>query len=230
MGIFRKKKTLKVSEIKKKRKHTDLSLEEKHVLWNDRWQRDDFDPPWNLREFPAWIEHIIDNRQILPGASILDIGCGSGFLSAELSRRGFSLTGFDFSDTAVKRALERFGETEGVLKFFTADATKELPFQDQYDIAIDRGTLHTIPMENREGYANIISNTLKSGGVLFIMYAAKIARKLPGETDSSSADKLKSHILDHFSEKLDLIDLREQELQTWEGENEKAYLIELRKM
>lgn len=230
MGIFRKKKALKVSEIKKKRKHTDLNLEEKHVLWNDRWQRDDFDPPWNLREFPAWIEHIIDNRQILPGASILDIGCGSGYLSAELCRRGFCLTGFDFSDAAVKKAIGNFGETEGVLNFYTADATKDLPFQGQFEAAIDRGTLHTIPPENCEGYAKTISSRLKSGGILFILYADRIARKLPGDPDITSADKLKSHILDLFSEKLDLIDFRDQELQTWEGENEKAYLVKLRKL
>jgi SAM-dependent methyltransferase len=230
MGIFRRKKSLNINEIKQKRKHEDLNLEEKHLLWNDRWQRDDFDPPWNLREFPDWIERIVDNGQIPPGANILDIGCGSGYLSAELCRKGFNLTGFDFSEEAIKRAIENFGQIEGRLDFYTADATKELPFEGQFEAAIDRGTFHTIPPENYEDYAKFISRRIKSGGVLFIMYADRIARNLPGEAESNSADKLKSHILDHFSEKLDLIDFRVQELKTWEGENEKAYLIELRKL
>jgi len=42
-----------------------------------------------------------------PYGEALDLGCGSGFWSVELARRGWQLTGVDFVPKALRRARER---------------------------------------------------------------------------------------------------------------------------
>ena len=37
------------------------------------------------------------------GKKILDIGCGSGYLSLELARDGFEVTGVDISEKCIKK-------------------------------------------------------------------------------------------------------------------------------
>ena len=51
-----------------------------------------------------FIENEINsNKQI----QILDIGCGTGRHSIELSKRGYQLTGIDLSDTMLNKAREK---------------------------------------------------------------------------------------------------------------------------
>ncbi len=70
-----------------------------------------------------------------PGASILDVGCGTGRHAIELTRRGFQVTGLDLSEgmLAVGRAnaLEAGVEVEWV----QADATA-FTFDRQFDAAL----------------------------------------------------------------------------------------------
>lgn len=48
-------------------------------------------------------------KHLLPGAKILDLGCGSGRDICEFKRRGFQVEGLDASEELVKLALERTG-------------------------------------------------------------------------------------------------------------------------
>jgi len=41
------------------------------------------------------------------GKRLLDVGCGIGAIALELQKRGFQVTGVDFSEVAVNRCLER---------------------------------------------------------------------------------------------------------------------------
>lgn len=55
-----------------------------------------------------------------PAGEALDIGCGTGDLAVKLAKRGYTVTGLDLSDVAIKKAGERSVEA-GV-----ADKTKFL--------------------------------------------------------------------------------------------------------
>lgn len=69
------------------------------------------------------------------GASILDAGCGEGFLTDYLARRDPSLrlTGVDMSSEAIAYAEERFGERA---RFRTGNVYK-LPFSDNsFDVVL----------------------------------------------------------------------------------------------
>lgn len=66
---------------------------------------------------------------------ILDIGCGTGRHSIELSKRGYTITGIDLSDSQLARAREK-AEKQGVnIDLLKYDA-RELPFENEYDLVI----------------------------------------------------------------------------------------------
>jgi ubiquinone/menaquinone biosynthesis C-methylase UbiE len=60
------------------------------------------------------------------GASVLDVGCGSGEFSAELARAGAAVTGIDVAEAALARARRRH---DG-LEFRLISSDGPLPFDD----------------------------------------------------------------------------------------------------
>ena len=66
---------------------------------------------------------------------ILDVGCGTGRHSIELSKRGYSLTGIDLSETQLKRAREKAGDEKLIIDFQQQDA-RNLTFNNEFDVAI----------------------------------------------------------------------------------------------
>lgn len=66
---------------------------------------------------------------------ILDIGCGTGRHSIELTRRGYQVTGVDLSESQINRAKEKADEQKLKIDFFQGDA-RNLPFNEEFDIAL----------------------------------------------------------------------------------------------
>jgi len=66
---------------------------------------------------------------------ILDIGCGTGRHSIELSKRGYDLVGIDLSESLLKRAKEKTIEQNLQIVFQKHDA-RNLPFLRQFDSVI----------------------------------------------------------------------------------------------
>ncbi len=50
------------------------------------------------------VDFILDELSVPAGASILDVGCGTGRHSIELARRGYDVTGLDLSAQMLARA------------------------------------------------------------------------------------------------------------------------------
>lgn len=67
--------------------------------------------------------------------SILDVGCGTGRHSIELTKRGYRLTGIDFSDAQLNKAKEKAKMENLNIDFLNHDA-RNLPFANQFDVAI----------------------------------------------------------------------------------------------
>ncbi len=67
--------------------------------------------------------------------NILDVGCGTGRHSIELSRRGYSLTGIDLSESLLNKAREKARQNNLRIHFMRCDA-RNLPFAGEFDAAI----------------------------------------------------------------------------------------------
>ena len=74
---------------------------------------------------------IANNKQI----GILDIGCGTGRHSIELTKRGYNVMGIDLSETQLNRAKEKAAEQKLQIDFQVQDA-RHLPFANEFDAAI----------------------------------------------------------------------------------------------
>jgi 2-polyprenyl-3-methyl-5-hydroxy-6-metoxy-1,4-benzoquinol methylase len=68
-------------------------------------------------------------------ARILDIGCGTGRHSIELSQRGYAVTGVDLSASQLTRAKEKAEAQNLRIAFRKCDA-RDLSFRNEFDLAI----------------------------------------------------------------------------------------------
>ena len=66
---------------------------------------------------------------------IIDIGCGTGRHAIELSKRGYSVTGIDLSESMLARAQEKALKNNLKINFLKCDA-RNLPFNQEFDVAI----------------------------------------------------------------------------------------------
>lgn len=112
-----------------------------------------------------FIEKEIDRDKSL---KVLDIGCGTGRHSIELTKRGYSVTGIDLSESQLKRAREKAKEQGLAIDFQKHDA-RDLPFKGEFDLAIMLCEGGFSLMETDEMNYEILKNaakTLKNKGKL----------------------------------------------------------------
>jgi len=63
---------------------------------------------------------------------ILDLACGHGRHAIELAKRGYNITGLDYSDYLLSVARERAEKEKVKINFIKGDM-RELPFEDEFD-------------------------------------------------------------------------------------------------
>ena len=92
---------------------------------------------------------------------IIDIGCGTGRHSIEFSKRGYSITGIDLSESLLEKAREKASQSGLQIDFLRHDA-RNLPFESQFDAAIMMCEGGFPLMETDEMNFEILKNVSKS--------------------------------------------------------------------
>jgi 2-polyprenyl-3-methyl-5-hydroxy-6-metoxy-1,4-benzoquinol methylase len=92
---------------------------------------------------------------------IIDIGCGTGRHSIELSKRGYSVTGIDLSESLLEKAVEK-AKQNGLLIDFKKHDARNLPFENEFDVAIMLCEGGFPLMETDEMNFEILKNVAKS--------------------------------------------------------------------
>jgi SAM-dependent methyltransferase len=104
-----------------------------------------------------------------PGGLFLDAGCGVGYHSLALARRGYRCVGVDISETILTTAranAERMGLSDRVT--FECHSLERLPFADgTFDAVHCRGVLMHIP--KWEAALAELCRVLKPGGKLLLL-------------------------------------------------------------
>jgi ubiquinone/menaquinone biosynthesis C-methylase UbiE len=96
------------------------------------------------------------------GGAILEVAPGPGFLSVELARRGFSVTGLDISRTFVGLARAN-AEKAGVAARFELGNASAMPFADaSFDFLVSRAAFKNFC--DPEGALAEMRRVLKPGG------------------------------------------------------------------
>jgi 2-polyprenyl-3-methyl-5-hydroxy-6-metoxy-1,4-benzoquinol methylase len=109
-----------------------------------------------------------------PGARILDVGCGSGWLCEYFARFGYDVTGIDISADLIEMARDRlnrvpFGlDHENGLKFrFLVHDIEQAALAQTFDAIICYDALHHF--EDEHAVLRNVSAMLENGGQLFVL-------------------------------------------------------------
>jgi 2-polyprenyl-3-methyl-5-hydroxy-6-metoxy-1,4-benzoquinol methylase len=98
------------------------------------------------------------------GASILELGCGSGLDAAEMERLGFNVTPTDGSPSMAAIASEKLGRKIEVLRF------EDVNSEGQYDAVVACASLLHVPIQGLPQALQRIWTSLKPGGWHFASF------------------------------------------------------------
>ncbi len=92
-----------------------------------------------------WLDLLARNVNPKRAARILDVGCGTGFLSLLLAEQGHTVTGIDLSPEMRVKAAEKAKKAELDITFLPGDAENP-PFpQQSFDVIVSRHVVWTLP-------------------------------------------------------------------------------------
>jgi SAM-dependent methyltransferase len=121
------------------------------------------------------------------GARILDLCCGYGRHSLELSRRGYEVLGLDLSEIFLHMAREEAG-AEGLKVDFVRADMRHIPFKEKFDAVINIYTSFGYFEDEEENQAvlNEVCRVLKKGGRFLFDSANK--GHFPGKFKRTAVD------------------------------------------
>lgn len=101
------------------------------------------------------------------GKKILDYGCGDGFYSAYLHKKGASVVGLDISQKMIDFAKYNYQKDNNGISFFLTDGTNLKFESDYFDYIISSLVLqHVVDEKILSNLFNEFSRTLKENGEL----------------------------------------------------------------
>ena len=137
--------------------------------------------PWaDLKPNPNLLEWL--DRQSTDGAakSALVVGCGLGDDAEELARRGFAVTAFDVSRSAVAMARRRFPAS--AVDYAVADLfCPPTGWTEGFDLVQEAYTLQVLPAELRRCAVERICSFVAPGGILLVIARGRDDDQAAGE-------------------------------------------------
>ena len=113
--------------------------------------------------------------ELVPGAHIMDAGCGSGRDTKAFLQRGYVVTAFDGSPQMARIASAYTGQKCHALRF------QEIQFPEKFDGVWACASLLHVPKCEMEDVLRRLVTALKPGGIMYICF-------IEGEGESISAD------------------------------------------
>jgi SAM-dependent methyltransferase len=123
--------------------------------------------PWaSLAPHPALVAWL-DQQHRCPAAAALVIGCGYGDDAEELSRRGYRVTAFDISSTAIAKCRQRFPDSAvdyRVVSLFRLPET----WREAFHLVVEIRTLQSLALDRRADAVRAIAQTVAPGGIVWL--------------------------------------------------------------
>jgi len=121
------------------------------------WDPDDYDEGHEfVHEYGRDLLTHLDPQ---PGDSVLDLGCGTGHLSAEIAECGADVLGIDAAPDMVDQATEQYPD----VRFERADMREYVP-GESFDAVFSNAALHWVPAADHDAVLETVANALDEGG------------------------------------------------------------------
>jgi SAM-dependent methyltransferase len=124
--------------------------------------------PWDTGVTPP---EVVEEVSAMEPGRALDLGCGTGTNVLWLAQHGWTATGVDRSATAIESARRKADWTAGAM-FAEGDVTRlaELKVDGPFDLVLDIGCFHGVPVRRRDAYVREATRVARSGA-LMLMFA-----------------------------------------------------------
>jgi cyclopropane fatty-acyl-phospholipid synthase-like methyltransferase len=121
------------------------------------------DVPWDHDDPPPEVIQLA--TELTPGRA-LDLGCGHGRAALHLARLGWTVDGVDFVAEAIEEARRRASSAglQNRARFHIGDVTDLSDLTGPYDLAIDVGCSHRLPLPKLERMHDELLRVLSSTG------------------------------------------------------------------
>ncbi len=155
---------------------TDNSGEDAVTRWNTQEFEelyasvgDDLDQvPWARLAPNAKLVEWLDGQE--PGGRALVVACGFGDDAEELARRGYEVTAFDLSETAIAWCHKRFPESTVDYRVADLLATE---WEQAFDLVVELYTVQSLPPADRRRVLAAVAAPVAPGGRLFVRCFAR---------------------------------------------------------
>jgi SAM-dependent methyltransferase len=129
--------------------------------WNRRWAGE------RAHASSAPSEFLVAETEALPPGRALDVACGAGRNAVWLARRGWRVTGVDFSDVALRAARDLAASVGVEVEWIEADAVTWIPPRRAYDLV----TVMYLQLPARERRAALghAADAVGPGGTLLVV-------------------------------------------------------------
>lgn len=148
--------------------YAEGAAEEADIPWAD------FEPNPNLVEW-------LDQTSLSPrDTRALKVGCGLGDDVEELADRGFDVTAFDISPTAIEWCRERFPDSEATYLVSDLFAAPRQWIR-AFDFVLESYTLQVLPPKKRRRALPIIADFVGPSGTLLVICRGRDPEEPEGE-------------------------------------------------
>ena len=179
---------------------TTPRIESQRAFYEDRWRAYGFANRLKLERCVAILEGLAATRFYQP--KILDLGCGTGWLSGMVGNFG-PTTALDLSSVAVEDAALKHPQVQ----FIQADVLNWEHGTEQFDVVISQEVIEHV--EDQRAYIQVANRMLRRGGYLILTTPnARTLNAMPEEQRDSwsqqpienwvSISELRKLLNDHF--------------------------------
>ena len=125
---------------------------------------------WATRRHLLVDRHVdwIERHFLEPESRVLDLGCGPGFYTHRLAKRGHDCVGLDFSPASIAHAKEQAGK-EGLSVTYRQEDVRDVEYGEGFDLVMMIfGEINVFRRKVVEEILNKSRDSLKQGGRILV--------------------------------------------------------------
>lgn len=152
---------------------------------------------WTEKHYGGWGQESIDRFiSLLPrGASVLDLGCGSGIRSKDLADAGLNVLGIDFAERMIEIAKKKVPKAD----FRVLDVCDMASLTKKFDGIFAMAILLHFPKKEVRSILKQIKGSLKNDGYLYLAMKERKGREKDEKNIKSKINNSNTEVERFFS-------------------------------